>query len=119
MEHGELLRATYQAFNARDSEAVLSHLTSDVDWPNGWEGGRLHGREAVRDYWRRQWATLDATVEPIAFVTRRDGRVAVEVRQVAHGPDGTVLADGPVLHVYTFRGDLIAQMDIEQSADVA
>jgi len=27
--------------------------SDDVDWPNAWEGGRLHGKDAVRDYWRK------------------------------------------------------------------
>ena len=43
-----LLRRAYEAFNARDIEAVLSLLQPDVDWPNVMEGGREHGHEAVR-----------------------------------------------------------------------
>src|SRR5205085_3557006 len=38
------------AFNAREIAAVLGAMTEDVDWPNAWEGGRLRGKEAVRDY---------------------------------------------------------------------
>ena len=38
------------AFNARHIDALLEQMTPDVDWPNAWEGGRLHGREQVRDY---------------------------------------------------------------------
>jgi hypothetical protein len=36
--------------------AVLAHLAEDVDWANGMDG--VHGREAVRDYWRKQWAVI-------------------------------------------------------------
>ena len=39
-------------------------MTPDVDWANGWEGGRVVGRDAVRDYWQRQWAAIDSTAEP-------------------------------------------------------
>jgi ketosteroid isomerase-like protein len=38
VEREDLLRATYEAFNARDIDAVLRHMTADVDWPNAWEG---------------------------------------------------------------------------------
>ena len=113
------MRAMYEAFNARDIDAVLRQMAADVDWPNAWEGGRVHGHEGVRDYWTRQWAAIDPAVEPMAFTTRSDGSIAVEVDQVARGLDGTLLGEGRVLHVYVFRDDVIARMDVEElsSAD--
>jgi hypothetical protein len=39
VEHEELLRATYEAFNARDIETSLRQMVADVDWPNAWEVG--------------------------------------------------------------------------------
>ena len=44
------LRLLYEAFNARDIDTCLAAMTPDVDWANGWEGGRVVGRDAVRDY---------------------------------------------------------------------
>jgi hypothetical protein len=119
VEHEKQLRATYEAFNARDIDAVLRQLTADVDWPNAWEGGRVHGHEGVRDYWTRQWAVIDPTVKPVGFTTRSDGSIAVEVDQLARGLDGTLLGEGRVFHVYVFRDDLVARMDVEElsSAD--
>ena len=99
MEHEKLLRAMYEAFNARDIDAVLRQMAADVDWPNAWEGGRVHGHEGVRDYWTRQWSAIDPAVEPVGFTTRSDGSIAVEVDQVARGLDGTLLGEGRVLHV--------------------
>jgi hypothetical protein len=91
MEHEDFLRAMYEAFNARDIDAVLRQMVADVDWPNAWEGGRVHGRQGVRDYWTRQWTAIDPAVEPVAFTTRSDGNIAVEVDQVSRGLDGTLL----------------------------
>jgi hypothetical protein len=108
------LRTTYAAFNARDTDGVLAQLTDDVDWPNAWEGGRVVGHEAVRDYWTRQWAAIDPTVEPTGFSERPDGSVAVDVHQVARGLDGTLLGEGDVLHVFFFEGDLVSRMDVEE-----
>jgi SnoaL-like domain len=84
----------------------------DVDWPNGMEGGREHGRAAVREYWTRQFGIIDSQVEPVTFTSRGAGRVAVEVHQVVRDLDGNLLADGRVHHVYTFRDGLVAKMDI-------
>jgi hypothetical protein len=116
MEPEQRLRAAYAAFNARDIDAVLRQMTADVDWPNAWEGGRVHGHEGVRDYWRRQWSAIDPVAEPVAFTTRPDASIGVEVDQVTRSLDGTLLGEGRVLHIYGFRDDLIARMDVEELA---
>jgi ketosteroid isomerase-like protein len=51
-----VLKNIYQGFNARDVDRVLGVLAEDVVWANGMDGGHVHGREAVRAYWTRQWA---------------------------------------------------------------
>ncbi len=60
----ELLTRAYDAFNARDVDAAVAAMHPDVDWPNGMEGGRVHGHRGVRDYWTRQWRSIDPRVEP-------------------------------------------------------
>jgi hypothetical protein len=114
VRRADRLRELYAAFNARDIDALLAAMTPDVDWPNAWEGGRVAGREAVRDYWTRQWAAIDPHVEPLGIAERPDGRVAVDVRQIVRGLDGAVLAEGRVRHVYAFSGDLVSRMDVEE-----
>ena len=109
------LTATYGAFNARDIDGVLAQMTEDVDWPNAWEGGRVVGHDAVRDYWTRQWAEIDPEVRPDSFRRLSDGRVEVTVRQTVRALDGSVLADGMVRHTYTFRGQQVARMDVSES----
>ena len=109
----ELLRTIYAAFNGRDIDAVLAAMTKDVDWPNAWEGGRLRGHDAVRDYWTRQWAQIDPRVDPVDIAPRNDGRIAVEVDQVVRDLDGEVVASGRVVHVYELRDGLVARMDVQ------
>ncbi len=84
----------------------------DVDWPNGWEGGRLSGRSAVRDYWKRQWAVLDPRVEPVGFHSDGPGRTVVDVHQVVRDREGKLIADKIVQHVYQFEGGRIKSMEI-------
>jgi hypothetical protein len=114
MAHDELLMTMYAAFNARDIDVALSAMTADVDWPNAWEGGRVRGHAEIRDYWTRQWAVIQPTVEPVGITDRADGRVAVDVHQTVRDLDGTLLADGRVLHVYVLRDGLVARMDVEE-----
>jgi hypothetical protein len=89
-------------------------MSEEVDWPNAWKGGRLFGREAVREYWIAQWAEIDPQVEPLSVTERIDGHLALTVRQVVRTPDGELLSDGEVLHVYQLRDGLIYSMDVEQ-----
>ena len=113
MDYDTMLRSLYEAFNRRDIDAALAGMSAEVDWPNGWEGGREHGQQAVRAYWTRQWAQLDPAVEPVSITDRTDGRVAVEVHQVVRDLQGEVLSDGHVVHVYELRDGLVVRMDIE------
>ena len=114
MEHLAYFQVLYEAFNQRDSHRVLAMMSDEVDWPNAWQGGRLAGRDAVRDYWAAQWAEIDPRVEPLAVTERADGRLAVTVRQVVRTPDGALLGDGEVVHVYRLGDGLIHRMDVEQ-----
>ena len=116
MDREALLRRTYDAFNARVIDAVLAGVTADVDWPNAWEGGRLAGPDGMREYWERQWREIDPHVEPVAFAERSDGRVEVTVEAVVRDRAGRLLSEGRVLHVYTFDGDLVSRMDVEEVA---
>jgi ketosteroid isomerase-like protein len=114
MDHVAHFRGLYQAFNRRDIDGVLAMMSDEVDWPNAWKGGRLHGREAVREYWTAQWAEIDPQVEPLAVTERADGRLAVTVRQVVRSGDGQLLSDQEVVHVYRLDDGLISRMDVEQ-----
>jgi hypothetical protein len=110
----ELLTAAYAAFNRRDIDGVLALMCPDVDWANGMEGGRVHGCDEVRAYWRRQWGILDPHVEPVHMEDDETGKTVVDVHQVVRDLSGNVLGDQIVQHVYSFRGGLIERMDIRK-----
>jgi hypothetical protein len=112
----ELLTEAYAAFNRRDIDAVLALMNSDVDWPNGMEGGRVHGREEVRAYWKRQWGILDPHVEPVQMTPDGAGNMVVEVHQVVRDLSGNILEDKMVRHVYAIREGLIERMEIRDAA---
>jgi hypothetical protein len=109
-----VLRRCYEAFNARNLKRALALLHPDVMWPNAWEGGWLKGRDAVREYWQRQWAAIDPRVEPRAFSWDVDGYVIVTVHQVVRDVTGKVLADEMVEHIYEMQDGLVVRMEIRK-----
>lgn len=118
----DLIKGMYVCFNARDIDGVLATLTEDVAWANGMEGGHVHGREAVRDYWTRQWAVVSPRVEPIAFRHTKEGAIAVEVIQSIFDLNGQPLSgqshglkDKTVTHVFHVNNEQVTRFDIQDN----
>ena len=114
MTDEDLLRKAYSAFNARDLEGALRTMVPNVIWPNGMEGGIVHGHAGVREYWTRQWRMIDPHVEPKAFRRDPDGRTVISVHQVVRDLAGNTLADQMVEHAYSLRNGLIQSMEIRK-----
>jgi hypothetical protein len=110
----ELITAVYRSFNARDIDAVLARMHPDVDWPNGMEGGRVHGHESVRAYWQRQWMVIDPHVDPVHIEDDESSLSVVDVHQVIRDLSGKILMDRMVQHVYSIQDGLIIRMDIRE-----
>lgn len=117
MTNRDLLIQAYKAFNARDLDTALTLMHTDVDWPNGMEGGRVHGHGGVRDYWTRQWGMIDPHVEPRGFTTDEMGRTVVDVHAVVRDLKGNILVDHMVQHVYVIEDGLIRSMEIREVVD--
>lgn len=115
MDHMAYFDELYEAFNRRDLDRLLAMMSDDVAWTNAWKGGRLVGREPVREYWLAQWAEIDPHVEPLAVLERADGRLAVTVRQMVRSLDGQLLSEREVIHVYRLGDGLILCMDVEEA----
>jgi ketosteroid isomerase-like protein len=119
----ELLKRIYERFNARDIDSVLAVLADDVAWANGMDGGQVHGRAAVREYWTRQWTIVSPHVEPMSFHRTADGAIVVEVRQSVRDLEGKPLQgqthglkDKTVEHVFRFRKGTVTRFDIQDAA---
>lgn len=108
----KLLKHVYDRFNARDMASVLAAMHHDVVSANGMEGGHVHGRDEVRSYWTRQWATIDPRVDPTAFSLGPEGEIFVEVHQVVRDLGGNVPADAMVGHIFRLEDGSIRRFDI-------
>ena len=115
-----VLREAYAAFNRRDIDAALASMDPDVEWPDMLEGRTLQGTEAVRDYWLRQWETIDSRVEPEEFVHAGDV-VIVFVHQRVR-PAGGREDEGDearIAHVYWMREGRASRMEVWPDRDEA
>jgi ketosteroid isomerase-like protein len=118
----EILKRMYDRFNSRDIDGVLAALADDVAWANGMDGGHVHGREAVREYWTRQWTMVSPHVEPVGFHRAADDAIVAEVRQSVHDLEGKPLQgqthglkDKTVEHVFRFRDGKVTRFDIQDA----
>jgi hypothetical protein len=119
----QIVQRMYDCFNARDVDGVLAVVTDDVAWANGMDGGHVHGRKALREYWTRQWAIVSPHVEPVAFNRGADGALIVEVIQTVRDLDGKPLQgqthglkDKTVGHIFHLEGGRVARFDIQDKA---
>jgi hypothetical protein len=119
----EVLKRMYDCFNARDIDGVLGALTEDVAWANGMDGGHVHGREGVREYWTRQWTIVNPHVEPVSFDRAPDGSIVVEVRQSVRDLQGRPLQDQThglrdktVGHVFYLQEGKVTRFDIQDAS---
>lgn len=110
----KLIREAYRAFNAREMDAALATMQSNVEWPNGMEGGTVHGHGGVRDYWTRQWGIINPHVDPVKLDADGRGRIVVAVHQVVRDLSGKVVLDRMVDHVYALEDGLIRTMEIRE-----
>ncbi len=101
----------YRDFNERNIESVIDNMSADVQWANGMEGGYVNGRDAVREYWIRQFALINSKVTPLQI--EDDGNaIKVKVHQVVHDLNGNLLADEMMEHYFHLRNDNITRFDI-------
>lgn len=112
---GALLRRMYEVFSTDEREPFIERcLAPEVDWPNVLDGVRLHGREAVRAYWARQFAAGHPLVRLEGLRPDADGEAVVAtVRTGMRDPSGDRWAEETVEHVYRFdRGGLVTRRDV-------
>ena len=106
------LQNLYDAFNRREIEIVLAMMQPDVKWANGMEGGYVYGREAVREYWKKQFELINPQLETLKFETDEKGRNIVTIHQVVLDLEDNVLLDKTVEHLFTIENGLIKTFEI-------
>lgn len=114
MDTKALIFQIYAAFNKRDVDGTLAFMSEGVSWPKASEGGRVAGKQAIREYWTRQWAEFDPLVNVLEVIDRENGMTEVRVHQLVKDLAGNMLSDTEVWHVYTFTNGLVDRMEIKE-----
>jgi ketosteroid isomerase-like protein len=108
----DLVRLAYERFNKQDVDGVLELLDDDVEWPDLVHTSVLKGKEAVRQYWRRQFEIATPTVLVGEVMEVGEAVIAVAYQQL-YDLHGRLL--GPpnvVVHRFRFRGGLVSKMEL-------
>jgi phage pi2 protein 07 len=108
----QLLQSIYTAFNNREIETIISVMHPDVKWANGVEGGFVHGRDAVREYWINQFKVIQVQLETLKFETDEKNRNVVTVHQIVRDLQGNLLADTTVEQIFTIENGLFVLYEI-------
>lgn len=111
-EHQEFLQKLYDAFNRREIETIISAMHPNVKWANGFEGGFVHGRDAVREYWTNQLKAIQPELRILKYEPDDNNRHVVTVHELVKDLDGKQLADMTVQQIYTIENDLITLYEI-------
>jgi hypothetical protein len=104
-------RNLYKNFNNRNIESVITNMTEDVKWANGMEGGYVHGHDAVRAYWTRQFTMANANVTPLEIGAGNEF-VKIKVHQVVHDLNKNLLTDEIVEHIFLLQNNKIKEFHI-------
>jgi hypothetical protein len=115
MASGHFLQHLYDAFNNGEFEKIIAVMQPDVKWANGMEGGFVYGRNAVREYWRKQFELTQSQLEPLRFEADENGRNVVTVHLVVKDLQGNLLVEKTVKQIFTIENDSISLFEIEDS----
>jgi uncharacterized protein len=111
----ELVRAIYEAINARDSETGFALLDEDFEWVEPEQTllrGNHRGFDEVRRAIEAQLEVWEEfTIEPEEFHEVGD-RVAVPIRQRARGGSSGVEVEIRIGHLWTIRGGKVIRLEV-------
>ncbi|MDV3002527.1 MAG: hypothetical protein N5P05_004182 (plasmid) [Chroococcopsis gigantea SAG 12.99] len=114
----QFLQNLYDAFNKREIETIISLMRPDVKWANGFKGGFVYGRDAVREYWMNQFKHIQPELETLKFETDENNRNIVTVHQIIKDLQGNVLADATVRQIFTIENGLISVYELNEAETI-
>ena len=107
-----LLTRFYDAIERCDIDAVMGLLHDDACIPDQLEDGMLSGRDDIRAYFLKLFATINVATSLLLIRKLPDGRVETPIHVVVHGADGGFWWEGPFTMTYRIQDDLILEMAV-------
>jgi hypothetical protein len=112
MKREDAVRATYDAYNARNLPLALAHLSTEISWDDG-KGNTIEGKDAVAKHWTDQWRQADAKVE-IEQLTWHDSALHLAILLDIRKADGS-RGQERLANTLSFSGDSIRSMRITRT----
>lgn len=109
------ITALWIAMNGQDIEAAVALLHPDVDWQDIMNGGRRHGRAAVRAYWAKTTALLTPGTSMIDYRLIGEDRIAARLLHSVRDKQGKLWGEEALTQIFTFRDGLIIRMDLDEA----
>ena len=114
----QFLQNLYDAFNNSELETIVEVMHPDVKWANGVEGGFVYGRDAVREYWKKQYQVIQVQLETLKFETDEKNRNVVTVHQIVKDLQDNLLADMTVKQIFTIENNSIVLYEIGETETI-
>jgi ketosteroid isomerase-like protein len=106
-----------------DPEPFYGMLAPDVEWDisdsDSPMAGVYHGREAVRDFYRRWTGAFSDWTSEIEDVFEQDDKVVFFALEHGHGRGSGVWVEMRRANVWTFEGDLVTRFKSFRSREAA
>lgn len=109
-----LLTSLYEAIERQDVDAVLALFHRDARIPDSLEQAALVGRDQIRAYYQRQFATIRVQSSLLATNELSDGRVEAFLHVLVQGSTGGFWWEGRVTATYRIEGGLITEMVVTE-----
>jgi hypothetical protein len=112
-----LLTSLYDAMSRQDVDGVLALMHPEIDWPNTLGEGRVQGLDALRAYWRDQFALVRLSTAMLEYREQPDGSVITKVSVSRHTLAGALWDDQVAYNRFRFEDGLIVFGDWVSPAD--
>ena len=116
-ENVEIVRRLWEAWERRDTEAVLVHYDPAIVWEGGETGlgGSYRGHEGVRQYFREWLDTFEGYDSKAETFIDAGDKVVVGSRVRGRGKASGVEVGMPGWQVYEVRDGLVIRVDFFQT----
>jgi hypothetical protein len=113
-----LLSALFEAIDRQDLDAVLAHFGSEARIPDSLESATVVGRDQIRAYYRRQFATIHVSASLLSTRRLPDGRVEADLHVQVRGAEGGSWGESRVKATYRIDDGKISEMVVDEAVGI-
>lgn len=113
-----LLGGLFDAIDRQDIDAVLAHFASEARIPDSLESAIVVGRDQIRAYYLRQFATIHVSASLLSTRRLPDGRVEADLHVQLRGAEGGSWGERRVKAIYRIDDGRISEMVVDEAVGI-